>query len=233
MKVFIGTMECGEGDFHNCIKSIKIQKDVEYVHFIISNLSEVDANKRLFDAWNQAKTNYELFLKIDADTVLFHNNVVKEFVDLFVKNSNLLGTQAWLYDYMTDSKIYGLSCIRNTVDFSYYTNPLYSNVSDINFLQGDDLPLSINPAGTHCKNATDRQAFYYGVHKALKNQQHIISKVYSAWKKNGDRARSLALIGARYSERFTNKLSINYFDQEFNKAFKEVEKTYTNLVKCL
>ena len=236
MKVFVGTMECGENDFDNCSKIIKEQENAHICHFVVSNMSEHEAHQKLYSVWEQAKNTYELFIKVDADTILSHSNVISEHVKLFTNNPRLTGTQAWLHDYLTDSKIYGLSCIRNTVSFTKCTNHLYPDRVDGKHdivLRGDQLPNSLNPAGVHCPNPSDKQAFHYGVHRALKNQTQIISKVYNCWKQYGDKKRALVLIGAKYSAKFVNNLEFNYTDEKFNKAFIEVMETYENLVKCL
>jgi len=227
MKVFVGTMESGEADFDACVAAIKCQTYPHVSHFIISGFSEPEAHQRLYDAWEGQRKQFNLFLKIDADTVLRHNKVIADIVSLFSTNPRLTGIQTWLYDYMTDGKIYGLSCMNNSIKLIRAVNSLYPDRVDEKHdqvIRGDALPASLNPAGDHCMHPTDRQAFHYGLHRALKGQVHNLDRVRAAHSHHHDRPRELALLGSRCAPQFAQSLKFNYTDPEFNAAFEQALK---------
>lgn len=236
MKVFVGTMESGEADFDDCITAIRSQTHKDVYQFVVHGLPEPEAHAALYGMWEQVKPEYDLFLKVDADTILAHEGVIAEHVALFTANPRLTGTQAWLYDYMTDSKIFGLGCMRNTVPLTKSTNPLYPDRVDEKHdlvIRGDALPAALNPAGNHCMRPTDRQAFHYGVHRTLKNQHENMQRVRNGWDRNHDRARALALIGAQMAPKFRKNLKFNYGDLEFQQAFQEAMLHFDEHVQAL
>lgn len=222
MRVFVGTMESGEGDFELCKQAISQQVHPHVHHFVVSGLREHEAHQRLYEEWEVNRGAYDLFLKVDADTVLAHPNVVSDIVALFKLHPRLTGLQAWLHDYMTNDRIFGLGCMRNTVALTHKTDPLYPDRVDLTHdmtLRGDALSRSLNPAGNHCHHATDEQAFRYGVHRTLKNQRHVIDQVRRAWRANNDRTRAFALQGSERALSLRDGLKISYRDEEFQAEF--------------
>lgn len=231
MKVFVGTMEHGEGEFDECAAAIGRQKDVDIHHTIISNLPEKDAHERLYTQWNFVKSQYDLFLKVDGDTVLAHDSVIKAYVDMFVADPRLTGVQAWLFDYMTNDKIFGLTCVRNNVTIATQVDNLYCDKVDSGHdvvLRGDALPKELNPAGTHCMHSTEAQAFHYGFHRGKKNQREIRAKVLEAWKKDKDHVRGMALIGFNLACEAENT---SYDMPEFKTLYNRASINYDTLVK--
>jgi hypothetical protein len=246
MKIWIGTMESGENDFvaccaairNSCLKALNNSTIEGYEHSIVSGLPEHEAHAKLYELWNEAKTSFDLFLKVDADTVLMHNNVVTDVVMLFKSNARLTGIQAWLYDHMTDGNIYGLSCMRNTVSLSRINDKLHPDRVDLPsthdvVLRGDALPRSLIPAGKHCCDANAEQAFRFGIHRALKGQFHIIDRVRIAWKSSNDVQRGFALLGAKQARELSNGLKINYGDEEFKQLFESTKLKYDELIGTL
>jgi len=234
MKVFVGTMESGEEDFSFCKDSIKNQADVEITHYIISNLSEKEAHEALFSKWNEIKNEYDLFLKVDADTVLMHDKVIKNFIEIFQSNNKITGIQAWLHDYMTDDLIFGLNCLKNNVKISTKVNSLYPDRVDTGHdivIRGNNLPKELIPAGKHCWHASNIQGFHYGLHRKLKNQNDILTKVKQAWNKNQDSIRAYAIIGSEMAHAFSKNHKFNYNDEDFKNAFNEAKINFDSFVK--
>lgn len=231
MKVFVGTLECGEGDFDECMRMIGAQKDVDVTHMVISNLPEKDAHERLYTQWNIVKPSYDLFLKVDADTVLAHDGVIKAYVDMFEANDRLTGVQAWLFDHMTLDNIYGLTCVRNNVTIATQVDDLYCDKVDSGHdvvLRGAQLPKELVPAGYHCKHSTEVQAFHYGFHRGKKNQREIRIRLLNAWSQHKDRIRGMALLG------FSMALAANvtsYDTPEFQKLYNNASLNYDELIK--
>src|ERR1700680_4550668 len=117
-KIFVGTMHMQEGDFQACLASIQAQENVVVSHVIISGLKEKEAHNALWNAWRQQGPYNDLFIKIDADTVLANTNILRNFWDLFQTNPRITGVQAPLHDYFTDSFINGLNSFSKKVVFN-------------------------------------------------------------------------------------------------------------------
>lgn len=233
--IFVGTMYTEEGEFQSCVERIQAQEGVVVSHVIISNMKEKDAHNALWKAWKDAKSGNDVFVKIDADTILSSTTTLLEIYEQFAKNPRVTGLQAPLADYMTDSLINGLNAFSNRVIFNDTNDELYCDRKvdeghDI-VLRERDLPESLVPAGFHCFNPTDRQAFHYGLHRMLKGQTTTMDKVFNAWARDKDRARLFALVGAHMSPRFVDSRCFNYEDDEFKAAFVEAEARYDELVE--
>jgi len=233
--VFVGTMHTQEGDFLKSMQQIQAQEGVIVTHFIVSGMKEKAAHNALWHAWKDQRENHELFVKIDADTVLMEKNTLAEIVKLFRDNPRVTGLQAPLHDYMTDDHINGLNVFSPKVTFNDTQDELYCDRQvdtdhDI-VLRGTSLPQSLVPAGLHCHHANECQAFHYGVHRSLKGQKHVIDKVMLAWQRDQDRIRGFALIGASMSGMFAQHRRFNYSDPEFKSAFEQASACYDQMVK--
>lgn len=222
MKVFVGTLYSGEGDFTKCVASIVEQQDIDITCSVISDLPEKEAHNALWDAWNDAKKDHDIFVKVDADTVLQHPRVLKNVCDLFASNERLTGIQCWLHDYFTDGLIYGLNCYSRNVVFKRTEDNLFCDRVDTNHdqvLRGGALPKELFPAGQHCHHANELQAFHFGLHRQLKKQDNILHLVRKAWERDRDSIRAWALVGAHVAEQFRSNHRFNYTDPEFIAVF--------------
>lgn len=229
MRVFVGTLHSDEGEFEESCSAIVNQIDVDVTHIIISNLPELEAHNQLWNNWNRHKHEYDLFVKVDADTVLRKSSTISEICKLFVTNPRVTAVQAPLYDYMTDGNIYGLNCFSSRVVFKTSQDKLYCDRVDSGndiVLRTDELTTlapSLVPAGYHCCKPTDIQAFHYGVHRGLKKQQDTLTKVRRAWERNKDRQRKLALLGEEASSKFSHD-DHHYSSDKLNSLFQEALK---------
>lgn len=231
-RVFIGTMYCGEHDFERCKQALLSQADVSIEHCIIENLPEKEAHNRLWDSWRAVQnTTFDMFVKVDADTVLMHDRVLIELWNTLQSNKRITGIQAPLHDYYTDGFINGLNCFTNSVTFSPSIDPLYC---DRNVDSGHDIVLkaehvsdALKPAGQHCHHASAMQSFHFGLHRTLKNQHPTLARVRAAWERKHseklDDNRSYALLGASVAGSFTRAGGFNYNDPELLQAFNDAE----------
>lgn len=215
-------MYCGEGEFEMCCNAIKSQRDVDVTHHIIRNMSEIDAHNSLWDAWESVKTNYDLFAKIDADTVLINDHCLTNVWELFLKDKRVTGAQILLHDYFTDSLIAGLNFFTPKVKFNQSKNKLLPDRVDTNHdyvLKGDDV-VHLSPIGWHCKSPNAKQAFHYGLHRALKKQKNNIKLLSKAWLLYQDLSREFALCGV-LAANFWMRRSFDYSDKRFSLAFEK------------
>lgn len=233
-RVFIGTMFAGEGDLQACIDSVRMQKNVDVKHHIISNLPEKEAHNKLWQAWRDAKHEQDMFVKLDADTMLAGSVILESFWTLMSSNPRITGIQAPLADFFTDGAINGLNCFHPRVTFNDTSSDLFCDrgidVDHDIVIKSKDVPPELRPAGYHCYNASDEQAFHFGLHRMLKGQVDVISRVRLAYRRNPERKRGLALIGASMASNFSGG-EFNYTDQRFRVAFEASTKNYNELVR--
>jgi len=232
--IFVGTMFCGEGDYYECCSSIYRQKNVSIVHNRLHNLPEKQAHNALWSSWRKIKDNgFDMFVKIDADTVLAHDEILFELWKLMSSNPRITGIQAPLFDYFTDGYINGLNCFSPKVVFNDTTDDLFCDRKvDVNHdivINSADVGERLRPAGHHCFHATEEQSFHFGLHRALKCQVQVIDLVKQAWKHHNDKQRAFALLGASCANTF-NGASFNYNDEKFKLAFEFAKQNYDKLV---
>ena len=229
-RVFVGTMTCGEGDFTECCKAIAAQSGVEVEHHVIENLPEKLAHNTLWEAWRQRRDSFDLFVKVDADTVLAHGSVLSDVLAIMEQNPRVTGIQAPLHDFFTDGFINGLNCFSPQVTFQDSADDLFCDRQvDVNHditLGSTQVPQSLQPAGLHCHFSTEIQAFHFGVHRALKGQFHIIERVKHAWKVHKDKMRGLVILGAQFSSQLQKNRKFNYGDKELIDLFDRAASTY-------
>lgn len=243
-RIFVGMMFCGEEDFTHACSAIGYQHDVDVQLTVIMNQPEKAAHNRLWDAWRAAQhSGFDMFVKIDADTVLYNSKILSRLWGLMSSNPRITGIQAPLDDYYTDDFINGLNCFSPRVTFQDTTNDLFCDrhidVGHDIVIKADQCPPELRPAGYHCHYASRVQAFHYGVHRTLKGQADIIAKVRKAWEKEAsldgddytyDTPRSFVLLGSMMANRFLAG-GFNYTDPGLLDAFDEAHRTRMELLK--
>lgn len=229
-------MYCGEGDYAECIRALSSQVGVIVQHVVIADLPEKQAHNALWQAWRDQKHGFDMFVKLDADTVLAHDKVLLGFWNVMEANSRVTGIQAPLLDYFTGGYINGLNCFSPRVTFRDTADELFCDrrvdVDHDIVIGSTQVPDVLRPAGYHGYHPTDAQAFHFGLHRALKGQTHVIEQVKQAWKRSGDRAHGLALIGASCAETFRDG-SFNYTDDRFKVALKAATSRFDILKENL
>lgn len=216
-------MNSGEGEFELCCESIAKQTGLQKIrHFVVSGLKEAEAHNSLWDAWESEKVDFDLFVKVDADTILQGGIVSEVWQKLFRANDRVTGAQLSLYDYFTNTPINGLNFFSPQVKFNR-SSGLHPDRVDTNHdivLKGEAVS-GFAFGGTHCRTPTERQAFHFGFHRAMKNQHEIIQRVYDAWRKESTidpeydkRKRSFVLGGAHHASNHYPKTA-DYDDGNF------------------
>ncbi len=237
-RVFIGTLHNNEGDFERCVRSVSGQIDVDVTHEVISDLNEKDAHNELWSRWRSAQSTHDFFVKVDADTVLRTKTTIREICDV-ITSKGATGLQAPLHDYMTDGFIDGMNAYASSVTFTETKDNLYCDrdicTGNTYIVRGDKLPLSLQPAGKHCHEATELQAFRYAIHRAMKDQRETLQKVIYAWRRHGDRVRGVAVIGVMIAKRFVEveNHKSDYSDPGFVAAYEDVERRYDEYIDAI
>jgi hypothetical protein len=226
-KIFVGTLECGEAEFGACCDAVKRQCGVEVTHRVISGLPELAAHNALWQAWLDARASHDMFVKIDADTVLNRDTALSDIAALF-QDSEVTGAQILLHDYFTDGPIAGLNAFSPAVEFRIGKDRLFADRVDVGhrkILRGEPVA-HLAPIGWHCQAPHPQQAFHFGLHRMLKRQQDVIALTARAWLVKQGCGREWALAGAM-SAGWRLRSSFDYGDGGFRAAFARLERDET------
>lgn len=213
-----------EAEFEACQGAIAGQKYVDVTHHIISNKPEAEAHDALWAAWNAVKHNYDLFVKIDADTVLIEEVALSKIWALFNADQDVTGAQILLLDYFTKTLIAGLNCFTPDVVFRTARSKLFCDRADTNHrkvLRGEAVT-HLSPIAWHCKFPHAEQAFHFGLHRSLKKQKKILRSTAECYLDEGGEGRMWALAGAKAASIFMRK-SYNYSSSGFQKKFRTLQ----------
>ena len=219
-RVFVGTLASNEAEFEDCCEEIRSQEGVEIKHHIISDTPEYEAHNKLWESWTKVKSDYDLFVKVDADTVLCRPTALTDIYLLF-SDPAVTGAQILLHDYFTDRLIAGLNAFSPLVEFRQSSRRLFADRADGNHnvvLKGEVVK-HLAPIGWHCLYPHPRQAFHFGLHRALKKQKEVIVRCASVWLEKRDEPRSWALTGAMAAG-WRLRYSFDYGNARFKAAFE-------------
>lgn len=197
-RAFIGTLTSGEAEFQEASDVIAKQEGVSVTHHVISGLPEREAHLTLWESWNNVRHDYDLFVKIDADTILQRPTAIKELYTLLSKHSGPAAAQVPLWDYFTNQEILGLNAFSAHIEFEENCDNIYTDrvsFTPCTLLRGNDVS-HLAPIGWHGKYPNVKQAFFFGYHRIIKRQYNVIKSVAVAWKQKGGEARKVALLGA-------------------------------------
>jgi len=232
-KVLVITLANGENEYEECVGAIRNQKNVDVEHMVISGKNEFEAHKELGSVWNTRKNEFDNLVKIDADSILMSDDALYSITKLFSEN-DITGVQVKMLDYFSNSLISGINAFSSKVKFVNPRYKLYPDHSDVGHkivLKGQSVQF-LEPIAWHCKYPSNRQSFFYGYRRKLKNQEDILVKVAKEWLANLDNSRKWALIGSYAAEhkRFKKfRFSSAKVDKYFNKILTE-ETEITNLI---
>ena len=231
--MLIVTMENGENEFDECLKIIKEQKNVNFEHIVISGRTEFEAHMELNQIWNSQRKNFNLLIKIDADSILREKESLEKISSLF-EYSEITGAQLKMHDYYSNDLIAGLNAFSNRVTFTNPKSRLRPDNVDIGHqvvLKGASVE-HLEPIAWHCKYPSIKQSFIYGFHRTLKNQHFIMRKVAEQWILENDEARKWALIGA-FQARKKRYLKYIYSSETAYRIFEATKKSEINHYKIL
>ncbi len=222
-RIFVGTLSSGEAEFDECVAAVAAQSGITVTHHIIKNQPEFEAHNMLWAAWESQKHDHDLFVKIDADTVLNRDTALSDIYQLYL-DPTVTGAQILLHDYFTDDLISGLNSFSPTVQFRPAQKRLFADHADfghMKVLKGDAVK-HLAPIGWHGKNPSPSQAFHFGFHRKMKGQTDVLKRTAVAWLKHGDDARGWAMAGAASAKWWMVGRS-DYASATFQKCFAKIQ----------
>ena len=222
--IFVGTLFNGESEYEEHTKVIKSQRGIKLVHHVISNMNEFEAHQKLWSDWREVKSEFDIFVKIDADTVLINDSSLYE-ISKFFDNPEVSGVQIKILDYFSNSLISGLNSFSPKVKFKKRVSRLTPDKVDFNHgitLKGDHTK-HLEPIAFHCINPNFKQSFYYGYHRKLKGQNSLLQQVAFEWFNRNDNSREWAIRGAYVADKV--KYQKFYFkSQKSNNLFIKAQE---------
>ena len=232
MRILVGTLYSGENEFEECLAAIHSQIGVDFEQLIIENKPELEAHRLLFTSFLERAAEFDLLVKVDADTVLGSPELFGRISDRFEAEPTLEVLSIGLQDFFTGKLINGLQTYLNTTRWNLEKDTVFPDIPllDLNRYHYDVSELA--PAGMHSPNPSVLQAFHYGVHRGLKSIQKIHStthwahmqKVWQQFLKRQDIRLGLAVLGAElvYAGIF-NRADQNYSDSRMNEILRTYE----------
>jgi hypothetical protein len=204
MKILVGTLYSGENEYEACLTAIRAQADVDFDHLVIESKPELEAHRLLFTYFLERSAEFELLVKVDADTVLSSPYLFKKIIARFEADPGLEVLSIALHDFFTDELINGLQIYRKSVRWNLEQDTIFPDIPLFDPRRYYYDVSELAPAGEHCPNPSYLQAFRYGVHRGLKSIQKIHStthwanmqKVWRHFLVRKDKRLGLAVLGA-------------------------------------
>ena len=228
--VMVGTLYSNEGDFTRCKESVKSQTYPCH-HEIFSGMDESTGYKTLYKYFKDSKFDY--LLKLDADMVLKHNNVVQYLVDK-ISSSNAHAITHHVEDYFQLMPINGIHFYSQKTEWNFdgFKPFMLKNIdTQTNFAKmKKGMRRTVyfrypDVLAWHCFWASPKQSFRYGYHRFLKpNHRDSCCNTFDNYIANRDDSRRLACMGMWAASNHTDENAGNYgseFDKMFNQYCKK------------
>ncbi len=231
MKLLIGILYCGENEYKQCREAIRKQTYQNYDVFVIENRPNKEAHDLLYQRFMENADTCDIFIKIDADMVLRSERFFEKMLEEVKKHPDVERFSFAVHDYFTDRLIFGLHAFKSSVTFRKNIDGVYTDRVDNTKNQKDyaDEDEFLVPAAYHCPNPSEKQAFHFGIHKAMKivakNNFRTIENIiviYSIYKKTKNRLLGMAFLGL-FSGVFykINPEGISYNNKLWLKIYKK------------
>lgn len=166
-RFLVGVGYCIEREFEDCIESINSQVDCELRVFVLEGLTQKEAHNQLYDNFMAQAGDFDYFIKVDADMVLERPTLFKEIAAKFDRSPELVHLQIGVYDWMTDSLIFGLHVYRSSYNFVPNVERIFVDVASHSGKFDSDAT-ELAPAALHCRDPSEFQAYHFGLHKGVK-----------------------------------------------------------------
>lgn len=174
--VLVLTLYSGEAEYGRCRESLNNQTYSAWEHRTFENLPNAEAHTRLYETVMAEHDAYDLFLKLDADMVLADDGVLARIDSLFRRITELDHLVLGAADWFTDSDIIGVHTFSRRVRWLPNPSGLFTDPDPV--FPGRKLMIT-HPrpvAVYHGSDPSSLQAFYFGVHRAMKACQRDLGR---------------------------------------------------------
>lgn len=234
MRILVGILYSGEPQFQSCIKSVKGQFNCLLHYFVIENLPKDEAHNILYATFMRRASEFDLFVKLDADMVIQSTDFFEYLGQLFTECKALDHYHLYVYDDILKAMISGLNVYRSTVKWginkeNYFTDRQHLSESiRHSFVERNPNKNWI----VHCPNPSIDQIFNFGLHRGIKAFQYksasrqrntthgVILLNFLELKKGGNSDIIYAILGFVWAMKF--KLGDSVINRQ-NEMRKELE----------
>jgi len=210
-KVFVGVMHSGENELSRCLEILNQQTVRPHVE-LISGLANKEAHQKLYNQIMKERENFDFFIKCDADMVLNSEKSISEIIKTFEINPQINHLCLSVLDWFSNSRVIGLHSFRSGVVWPELNDGLFLDPNPSNAVSlyiSEEAP---SPIAYHACDPSPFQAFYFGVHRALKIKRSdelelnvktsydhlfILRKVFFNYLRTQDYRLGLVLLGAK------------------------------------
>ena len=213
MRFLILTLASGENELEACRSSVTAQCGVSTEHRVISNLPKSEAHARLYGTIMSEGDRFDRFVKLDADMVLAGDDVLERIAGLFDRLQRLDHLVLGVADWYTDGDIIGVHAFSRRARWLPNPSGLFTDPDPV--FPGRKLVIE-HPrpiAVLHGPDPSPVQAFYFGVHRAMKACQRdlidaerqpfsartnwrTLGRLWHHYRRSGDYRLALAVYGA-------------------------------------
>lgn len=236
-KVLVLTLYAGENEFEECLNSLKTQTYKNWDHIIIKNLPNKEAHDKLYKTIMENKNSYDIFIKLDADMLFINENKLEEMINFYKVQKNTDQIIFSIKDWYSELDILGINMFSSRVKWEINSDNLFVDHNPI--IPGKKMILWYKPAPVafHSPNPSYEEAFLFGYHRGLKIKQrhrniknsktakyhlNLLENTFSSLKKNYDKRKALALLGANYA--FDNNNLYLFSKEEFMSSNKVLDE---------
>jgi len=167
-RVLVGMMFAGENEYEQAKLALANQSHKNHELIEIKNLPNKEAHDTLYSAFMKQSNDFDYFLKLDADMVFAHENVLNDMVKTH-QRYELAHLFAWVNDCPSGIKIPGIQMFKS--DTKWLGSNEQLSVDYPPEVNGKSQAFIYKDWINHMPNPDDYQLFRYGVHKALKSLQ--------------------------------------------------------------
>ena len=212
-RILVLTLYSGENELERGRESLRAQTLTSWEQRTFSHLPNKEAHEALQAEVMARAGDFDLFLKLDADMVLRHPDALAQVAELFRRHPDTDHLRAVVHDWFCDAPIIGVHVWSSRVRFPASDERLFVDTPPV--YPGRRLTLETPPAPfvDHCPDPSPHQAFFFGVHRALKalqaerpirrfsyglsrGQWQILRGTWRHFRRSGDRRLALAVMGA-------------------------------------
>lgn len=210
-RVLIGTLYSGENEFEQSLAMLKRQTYTDWEHTVFRGLENREAHQTLYRHFMRRRDEFDLYIKLDADMVFRKSSSLEEIVEVFRANFELDHLQTPVQDWYTGLLLPAFHAFSNRAIWPETIDEVFADPSP--FVPGNRLNLKGKPAPfvDHSPNPSPRQAFLFGVHRAVKAiqpgrrflhrgqamfQWHILKAIWERFEDTRDYRLGLSIYGA-------------------------------------
>ena len=166
------TLHCGENEIYDCKASVARQHAVSVEHVVFSELGNIEAHHRLYQEIMTRASEFDFFLKLDADMVISRDTALSEVSWYLAAHPELDHFAVDVKDHFTGSCMPSVHTFSPRVKWHLSANQTLfvdpsPQIPGKRVLRSTD----IAPFVEHAPNPHPFQAFHFGVHRALKSVQ--------------------------------------------------------------